>query len=63
MADPTGFHTGRIRFHRAYKVLVVMLRDGVSIVSELSLCGIFLLLETIPLGYREKDMVAKHGFA
>ena len=41
--------------------MVVAPRDWVAIVSELSLCGVF-LLDVIQLGSREKDKAAKRGF-
>ena len=43
-------------------MIVVMPSDGVTIVSELSLCGIFLHV-VFQLGSREKDAEAKCGFA
>jgi hypothetical protein len=62
--SPGGFTTGKFRFNIAYKIriLVVAPRDLVTIVSELSLCGVSLLART-QLGSREKGIAAKHGFA
>ena len=44
VADLSGFATGGFRFNKAYKIriLVVAPRDGVTIISELSLCCVFL---------------------
>jgi hypothetical protein len=63
MADPSGFATGGFRFNKAYKIriLVVAPRDGVTIISEVSLCCVFLHLVARP-GSREKGTAAKCGF-
>ena len=48
----------------AYKIRILLVapKDSVILISELNLCGIFLHLVT-RLASREKDMVAKHGYA
>jgi hypothetical protein len=64
MVDLSGFSTGQFRFYMAYRIriLVVVPRDLVTIISELSVCGIF-LHEAVGLGSRENGPAAKHGFA
>jgi hypothetical protein len=64
MVNPGGFTTGGFRFNMIYKIriLVVASSDCVTVVSELSLCGVF--LPTVDrLGSKEKDTVVKCGFA
>jgi hypothetical protein len=58
VADPSEFTTGGFRFSKAYKVriLVAAPRDRVTIVSERSLCDVFLHTE-VRLGSREKAWV------
>jgi hypothetical protein len=55
--DQSGFTTGEFRFNKAYKIriLVVAPRDLAIIVSELSLCSIF-LHTAVQLGSSAKDV-------
>ena len=62
MVDLSGFSTGQFRFYMAYKIRILVPRDLVTIISELSVCGIF-LHEAVGLGSRENGPAAKHGFA
>ena len=64
MADLPGCATRGFRFNKAYKirVLVVVPRDGVIIVSKRSLHCVFLHVG-LCLGSGEKGNVTKCGFA
>jgi hypothetical protein len=64
IADLLRFSPGVLRFNKAYKIriLVAVCRDNITDVSELSLCYVFHCTATHP-GSREKDTVAKYGFA
>ena len=59
-AAPLGFATRRFRFNKVCEIRILVVAP--SVVSELSLCGVF-LPGTACLGSREKGMVAKRGFA
>jgi hypothetical protein len=64
MADPSGFITGGLRFNKAYeiRILVVAPNDWITVISELSLCCVFLHVVVCP-GSREKGTVTQRGFA
>jgi hypothetical protein len=59
MVDLPGFTTEGFRFSTAYKIRVLVVAP---IISELSLCGVF-LHTAVQLGSREKGTAAKCRFA
>jgi hypothetical protein len=64
MVNLSGFTRGGFGLNKAYKIriLAVVPNEWVTIVSELSLCCVFLHVEACP-GSREKGRAAKHGLA
>ena len=58
MVDLPGFTTEGFRFSTAYKIRVLVVAP---IISELSLCGVF-LHAAAQLGSREKGMATKYEF-
>jgi hypothetical protein len=64
VVDPSGFATGGFWFNKAYlliRIWVLYPAKRFTMVSELSLCGIFLHV-AVRLSSREKGMVAECGF-
>lgn len=55
MVDPSGFTTEGFRFNKAYKIrfLVAAPSDWVTVISELSLCFVFLHVELVQVQERK----------